>query len=87
MWQKILTHGISVRQLEKLVKDSSETKPVIPAKTVRKSPYIQKIEENLRNTFGTKVSVRSKKEGGSIDIEFYSPEDLNRLLEIFDTLG
>ena len=44
----------------------------------------QKIEEKLRNLFGTKVMVRTKSSGGSIEIEFYSPDDLNRLLEIFD---
>ena len=83
---KVLNQGISVRQLEKLVKESSELKIVKSNQASRKSPYVQKIEENLRDLFGTKVSVRSKKEGGSIDIEFYSPEDLNRLLEIFEKL-
>ena len=86
LWHKILKQGISVRQLEKLVKESSELKIVKSKQTSRKSPYVQKIEENLRDVFGTKVSVRSKKEGGSIDIEYYSPEDLNRLLEIFEKL-
>jgi ParB family transcriptional regulator, chromosome partitioning protein len=86
LWHKILDQGISVRQLEKLIKDINEVNKAVPTQTARKSPYIQKIEENLRNTFGTKVLVRSKKEGGSIDIEFYSPEDLNRLLEIFEKL-
>lgn len=86
LWHKVLNQGISVRQLEKLVKESSELKIVKSNQTSRKSPYVQKVEENLRDLFGTKVSVRSKKEGGSIDIEFYSPEDLNRLLEIFEKL-
>ncbi len=86
LWHKILKQGISVRQLEKLVKENSELKIVNSKQTSRKSPYVQKIEENLRDVFGTKVSVRSKKEGGSIDIEYYSPEDLNRLLEIFEKL-
>lgn len=86
LWHKVMKQGVSVRQLEKLVKESSELKIVKSKQTSRKSPYVQKIEENLRDLFGTKVSVRSKKEGGSIDIEFYSPEDLNRLLEIFEKL-
>ena len=86
LWHTVLNQGISVRQLEKLVKERSELKIVKSNQASRKSPYVQKIEENLRDLFGTKVSVRSKKEGGSIDIEFYSPEDLNRLLEIFEKL-
>ena len=46
--------------------------------------YLHKIEDKLREIFGTKVSIRSRKEGGNIEIQFYSPEDLNRLIEIFD---
>ena len=86
LWQKILNQGISVRQLENLVKQGDEERKLKATQSARKSPFVQKVEENLRNLFGTKVSVRSKKEGGSIDIEFYSPEDLNRLLEIFEKL-
>jgi ParB family chromosome partitioning protein len=84
--QKIIQKGISVRQLEKLVREHDQVKAERTVTKSRKSPYMQKIEENLRNLFGTKVSVRSKKEGGCVEIEFYSPEDLNRLLEIFEKL-
>jgi ParB family chromosome partitioning protein len=50
------------------------------------SAFLSKVEETLRDIFGTKVSIRPRKEGGSIDIEFYSPDDLNRILEIIDRL-
>jgi ParB family chromosome partitioning protein len=86
LWQKIIKQGISVRKLENIVKELSEVKPNRPIKTAKKSVYVLKIEENLRNKFGTKVSVRSRKEGGSVEIEFYSPEDLNRILEIFENI-
>ncbi len=62
----------------------SQVKPGKPVNPQRDNIYIHKIEEKLREIFGTKVSVRSRKEGGSIEIQFYSPEDLNRLIEIFD---
>jgi len=84
LWLKTLRNSYSVRKLEKLVKEISQVKPkknIVPKKD---SIYFHKIEENLRNVFGTKVSIRAKKEGGSIEIQFYSPEDLNRLIEIFD---
>jgi ParB family chromosome partitioning protein len=87
LWLKIIKHDISVRKLERIVKDLTEIKSKKSIQTAKKSIYIQKVEEDLRNKFGTKVSIRSKKEGGSVEIEFYSPEDLNRLLEIFDKLG
>jgi len=86
LWKRVIRDGLSVRQLEKLVRELDQVKPQKQVKTARKSAYLQKIEENLRDIFGTKVSIRSRREGGSVDIEFYSPEDLNRLLEIFDKL-
>jgi len=86
LWQKVVKQEISVRQLEKLIKNISDIKTSKHREKARKSPYMQKIEENLRDLFGTKVSVRSKHEGGTIEIEFYSPEDLTRLLEIFENL-
>ncbi len=86
LWKKVMKDELSVRILEKLVRALDEVKPHKQAQTARKSAYLQKIEENLRDLFGTKVSIRSRREGGSVEIEFYSPEDLNRLLEIFDKL-
>lgn len=84
LWLKTIKNSYSVRKLEKLVKEISQVKTKKNIIAKKDSIYIQKIEENLRNIFGTKVSVRSRKEGGSIEIQFYSPEDLNRLIEIFD---
>jgi ParB family chromosome partitioning protein len=86
LWMKTIRNSYSVRKLEKMVKELSEIKPKKNIITQKDSIYFHKIEENLRNIFGTKVSIRSRKEGGSIDIQFYSPEDLNRLIEIFDKL-
>jgi ParB family chromosome partitioning protein len=86
LWKKIVKNDVSVRKLEKLVKELSEVKQKPSIKTKRKSVHILKIEENLRDVFGTKVSVRPRNEGGSIEIEFYSPEDLNRILEILEKI-
>jgi ParB family chromosome partitioning protein len=86
LWSKIIKNDISVRKLEKLVKEFSQLKPKQSLKTKKKSVHILKVEEKLRDVFGTKVLVRSKNEGGAIEIEFYSPEDLNRILEIFDKI-
>ena len=86
LWQKVLKNGFSVRKLEKMIKELNEIEKSKPIQTEKKSAVVSKIEENLRDIFGTKVKIRSKKEGGSIEIEFYSPEDLNRLLEIFDKI-
>ncbi len=85
-WKKTVDNKYSVRKVETIVKNLQEQK--LKEKTVkpRRSIFIQKVEDQLRELFGTKVNLRSKKEGGSVDIEFYSPEDLNRLLEMFDNI-
>ena len=84
---KVIKQGLSVRKLEKMVKDICD-KELLKRNILKpkRSPYIYKIEEKLREIFGTKVTVRSMKEGGSVEIAFYSPEDLNRLMEIFDKI-
>lgn len=86
LWQKLLKNDYSVRKLEKIVKEQNTLKPAKQSEAKKKSIHIQKIEEKLRNLFGTKVTVRTKQDGGAIEIEFYSPDDLNRLLEIFEPM-
>jgi ParB family chromosome partitioning protein len=44
------------------------------------------VETKLREKLGTQVKLRTKKEGGSIEVIFYSAEDLERLLDIFDQI-
>ena len=68
LWRKVIKNEISVRKLEKMVKELNQVKPNKPIHAKKKSVYILKIEDDLRDKFGTKVLVRSKKEGGSIDI-------------------
>ncbi len=87
LWKKILRNNFSVRKVEALVKRLDEKKPVKNKEKIKRSVFVQKVEDNLREVFGTKVNIRVKNEGGSIDIEFYSPEDLNRLLEIIETIN
>lgn len=81
--QKIFDEKLSVRDVEKLVKNLN--KPEKPKKPENKdlSVFYQQVEENLKQSFSTKVSVISKDNGrGKIEIEFYSNEDLDRLLEM-----
>ncbi len=84
--KKIIKNGLSVRKVEKLVNELTEIPKKNPSAKPKRSVFIQKVEEDLQELFGTKVNVRSRKEGGIIEVEFYSPEDLNRILEIFEKI-
>nr|WP_318685845.1 ParB/RepB/Spo0J family partition protein [uncultured Acetatifactor sp.] len=81
--QKIFDEKLSVRDVEKLVKNLH--KPVKTKKAENKTLqaiYLD-IEEKLKQKLSTKVTVSPKGEGsGKIEIEFYSHEDLDRLLEM-----
>ena len=87
LWKNIVRNNLSVRKVEALIKGLSEKKVVKEKEKPKRSVFVQKAEDNLREVFGTKVNIRMKNEGGSIEIEFYSPEDLNRLLEIIETVN
>ena len=81
--QKIFDEKLSVRDVEKLVKNLH--KPVKPKKVDDKTMQIiyRDIAEKLKQRLGTKVAVSSKGEGaGKIEIEFYNHYDLDRLLEM-----
>ena len=80
--QKIFDEKLSVREVEKLVKDLH--KPPKPPKAENKTlqAIYQEISERLKQSLSTKVSVSAKQNGaGKIEIEFYNHEDLERLLE------
>ena len=78
--RKILDEGLSVRETEKLVKEGKKT----PAKKKKKtkSHEIISVENRLKDIYGTKVNINQKGKKGKIEIEFYSTEDLNRILEL-----
>ena len=80
--QKIFDEKLSVREVEKLVKDLH--KPPKPPKEENKTlqALYQEISERLKQSLSTKESVSAKQNGaGQIEIEFYNHEDLERLLE------
>ncbi|WP_059171618.1 ParB/RepB/Spo0J family partition protein [Bacillus sp. FJAT-27445] len=82
---KIAKESLNVRQLEKLIQQmndnvSRETKK--PEK--KKDRFIQDREHQLREKFGTTVHIKQTKNKGKIEIEFFSKEDLERLLELLE---
>ncbi|MDF9839704.1 MULTISPECIES: ParB/RepB/Spo0J family partition protein [unclassified Paenibacillus] len=73
----------SVRQLEEVVKNL-DRKPAagVKAKVLKRDPYIDNVEEGLRERFKTTVKIKQGKDKGKIEINYYSAQDLERLLEL-----
>ena len=83
--QRIFDEKLSVRDVEKLVKNLH--KPAKSKKVDDKTMQViyQDIEEKLKQKLGRKVTITSKGEGsGKIEIEFYNHEDLDRLLDVLN---
>jgi ParB family chromosome partitioning protein len=76
--RKIIRKGLSVREAEALVKRVSRP----PKAKFKKDPQISSLEEKLIKSLGTKVRILNKGKKGKIEIEYYSLDELDRLLEI-----
>ncbi len=87
LWKKIIQQGLSVRKVEQFVKDAGKKKTTRKIETSKSDENATNIEARLRRTFGTKVSVKTRSNGsGDITIEFYSMDDLDRLLDLIDII-
>ncbi|MGN1387407.1 MAG: ParB/RepB/Spo0J family partition protein [Bacillus sp. (in: firmicutes)] len=83
--EKIVKEEMNVRQLEQYIQQLNESVPRETKKpALKKDVFIQEQESILRERFGTTVTISQKKKKGKIEIEFFSPEDLNRILELLD---
>ncbi|CAM5197496.1 ParB family chromosome partitioning protein OS=Ureibacillus acetophenoni OX=614649 GN=SAMN05877842_105199 PE=3 SV=1 [Ureibacillus acetophenoni] len=80
---KVIKQQLNVRQLENLIKEYNENVSRETPKT-RKDIFVQSKETQLREYFGTNVQIKKTKNKGKIEIEFYSEEDLERILEILE---
>ena len=77
----IVDAGLSVRQAEELARRLREPRPAKAALERQSDPDLERVEDDLRNALGTKVSVARGRKGGRIVIEYYTDEDLGRLYE------
>ena len=84
LWKKILKESLSVRKAEELVKPKRKKKKgeslVIP-----KAP-IRAIENELIEIFGTKVKLKPAQIGGSIEIIYFSDDDLERIIDLLQSI-
>ncbi|EUJ47455.1 ParB/RepB/Spo0J family partition protein [Paenilisteria rocourtiae] len=83
--KKTVADGLTVRQLEKLVGDlNGNVSRETPKKQEKIPVFIKESESQLRDKFGTAVSIKRRDNKGKIEIEFLSEDDLGRILEILD---
>jgi ParB family chromosome partitioning protein len=78
----VIGQGLSVRQTEELVRRLREPRPVHDKQPVKRlDADLERVETELRERLGTKVSLSRSRTGGRIVIEYYSDEELTRLYE------
>lgn len=77
--QRAVEDELSVRSLEKLVAAGQRN---VPRGTFQQDPQVESIEERLREAFGTKVTLHYKKGRGRIEIQYFSDDELERILDL-----
>ena len=82
--ERVLKEKLNVRQLENLITQLNQNVSRETKKGVKSDPYLKEKENNLRERFGTSVSIKKSKKKGKIEIEFFSEEDLDRILEVLE---
>jgi len=83
---KVIKEQLNVRQLEQLVNNLNKN---VPRETKnqkeKKDIFLIEQETYLRERFGTTVNIKQSKNKGKIEIQFFSKDDLNRILEILNS--
>ncbi len=86
--KKISQQGLPVRDVEKWLQNQKGPVKKTKSSSGPKDPNLTKLEENLRNWLGTKVSIKALgKQKGTIYLEYYSLDDLDRILNLFRKAG
>lgn len=81
---RALKEKLNVRQLEKLITQLNQNVSRETKKDEKSDPFLKEKESSLREKFGTSVSIKRSKKKGKIEIEFFSEEDLNRILDVLE---
>lgn len=93
--QRIFDEKMSVREVEKLVKKLQKEKTEKSKENVQPDQSLEQmqaiyhdLEEKMKGIFGTKVSINSKDmKKGKIEIEYYSPDELDHIMDMFHSLS
>lgn len=83
--QRIIDEKLSVREIERIVKGILTNNEKSKEKVNKElNSYYRDIKDRLQEYFGTKVNLSNNKNKGKIEIEYYSEEDLQRILDIIN---
>lgn len=84
---KIIRNGLSVRAAERLTeKIKDDARPERKKRKPSVNAEIAAVEDELRKIFGTKVNINGKASTGKIEIEYYSVDELNRLIDMLRSI-
>ncbi len=82
-WRAVITKGLSVRETENLIKRLKAQKPEEETPLPSSDDiYLNRLADELSLNFGTRVQITRKGEKGKVQIEFYTSDDLNRLIAL-----
>ena len=87
IWKAILDRGLSVRSAEALVKALTGQPKNKKTTFIKKSRQIQALENQLIEALGTKVTLKPGKKGGAIEISYFSNDDLERILDLINSIS
>ncbi len=82
--EKVMKEKLNVRQLEQYIHQLNDNVPreTKTKEQQKKDVFIVQRETNLRERLGTTVTIKQTKKKGKIEIEFFSQEDLDRILDL-----
>ena len=85
---KVFDEKLSVRETEKLVKNLvSPARKVKTERNTAEDAIYESLEEKMKGIMGTKVSIQRKKNNkGKIEIEYYSRDELERIIDLFESI-
>ncbi|WP_102273360.1 ParB/RepB/Spo0J family partition protein [Cytobacillus massiliigabonensis] len=82
--EKTIKDHLNVRQLEQLIQQLNDVPRETKKPVQQKDIFIKERESSLRDRFGTTVTIKQSKNKGKIEIEFFSKEDLERIIELLE---
>ena len=82
--ERIMDQVLTVRELEKYIEELEKNKSKKDQKKPESNPFYREIQENLQTLLGTKVSISRGTKKGKIEIEYYSDEQLAKIIEMMN---